>query len=104
MGANERSNMLHALGRVTTSTGAVLVAGTGNWSAANIAAGIADVTLNDPIDTTQRLILLTPKTTSLIAAVITANDTDTVFRISVTNDAAGATDADIDFLVMRIAP
>lgn len=103
MGANEKKNRVHACGRFLTTDGTVRNAGSGNWSAANVAAGIADITLQDPIDVTERQVFVTVRTTSLNVATIPASDSDTNVRIHVEDDASVDTDADVDFLVLRAA-
>jgi len=103
MGANQKKNAVHACGRVTSSTGAATNPGTGNWSAANSAAGLVDITMSEPIDTLERCIFATSKTIGITVAVVTASDTDTVFRLSQESDASVLTDSVVDFLVLRVA-
>lgn len=105
MAALEIKNALHAMGRVTTSTGAAVVAGTGNWTAANTAPGICDVSFDarSLIDSLERIVLLTPKTTSVSANTVAGADTDTIFEISCEDDTSAGADCDVDFLVLRVA-
>ena len=104
MGTNQKDNAIHALGRFSGATPPlVLVAGTANWTVARAGAGLVDVTLdaNSLIDPLERVLLCTPKVTSLTATVVTASDTDAVFRVSISSDAAAATDSACDFVVYR---
>jgi len=104
MAANEKNNWLHACGRTDGANPAlILVAGTGNWSIARAGAGLFDVTLQDPIDALERIVIVCPKVTSLNVAVPTAADTDTVFRVSQEDDASTLTDGAFDFMVIRAA-
>lgn len=105
MGALIKREAIHALGRVVTSTGVALVAGTGNWTAAAIAVGVCDVSFDASslIDSTERVVLLTPKITSVSANVVAGSDTDTIFRISMEDDTSTAVDDACDFLVLRVA-
>lgn len=101
MGALEKKNRVHACGGFLTTDGTVVRAGTGNWTAANVAAGIADITLGTPIDVTERLVFLTVRTTSLNVASIPASDSDTNIRVHVEDDTSADADANVDFLVIR---
>lgn len=103
MGSLQKKNAVHACGSVTGATGVALVAGTANWTAANAAAGLIDVTLaaNALIDPLERVVICAVKTTSLSIAVVTASDTDAVFRASIEDDLSALTDANFDFVVFR---
>ena len=102
MGSLQKKNWLHCCGRWSAATPPViLVAGTGDWAVARNGAGSWDVTMNVGIDVTERCILVQSRLTSTMAATIPANDTDAVFRVVNSNDLAAATDAEIDFLVIR---
>lgn len=104
--ANERRNALHAHGRSSGATPPlVIVAGSANWAPTRAGAGLFDITLdaNSLIDALERVVLVTPKVTSLTATVPTASDTDAVFRVSIENDLSNATDSAFDFLVLRAA-
>jgi len=101
---NEKRNAVHACGRFSAATPPVVEsAGTGNWSVARSAQGIWDVTLQDPIDATERIIIVCARVTSSLIATIPANDTDTVFRIHNESDAGADVDTAVDFLVIRAA-
>jgi hypothetical protein len=101
---NEKRNAVHACGTFSAATPPVITnAGTGNWSVVRNGAGSWDVTLADPIDATERTILVQSKVTSTMAGTIVASDTDTVFRINCESDGSVATDSAIDFMVLRAA-
>lgn len=102
----QKRNWLHAAGRTDGATPPlVTVAGSGNWTPTRGGAGLFDITLdaNSLIDTLERVVLVTTRTTSLNANVVTASDTDAVFRVSIEDDASTLTDAAFDFLVVRAA-
>ena len=101
MGALGKKNRLHAAGRFDTTAGAIDNPGSGNWSVANVGVGIADITLQDPIDVTERQVFVTVRTTSLNVATIPASDSDTNIRVHVELDDSTDTDAHVDFLVLR---
>lgn len=102
--ANEKKNRIHACGRFSAATPPVIEsAGTGNWSVVRAAQGIWDVTLADPIDPTERLIIVCSRVTSSLIATIPASDTDTVFRIHNESDASADVDTAVDFMVVRAA-
>lgn len=94
---------IHAAGCFDTTAGAVVKAGTGDWSAANVAVGIADITLQVPIDVTERVVILQTSITNLNAATIPANDTDTNIRVHVEDDLSADTDdTALGFTVFRV--
>lgn len=102
MGSLQKRNWLHCCGRWSAATPPViLVAGTGDWAVARNGAGSWDVTMNVAIDVTERCILVQSRVTSTMASTIPASDTDTVFRVVNELDESTATDAEIDFLVIR---
>ena len=101
--ALEKKNAIHTLGRFSAATPPLVEASDGGWSVVRSAQGIWDVTLNVPIDATERLVLLTPRVTSTMAAVIPASDTDTNIRIHVETDGGADADAAVDFVVLRVA-
>jgi hypothetical protein len=103
MGALGKKNKLHACGRFDTTAGAIQNAGSGNWSVANVAVGIADITLQDPIDTLERQVFVTSRTQSVMIAVIPASDTDTNIRVHAEDDSGADADTLLDFLVLRSA-
>lgn len=98
--ALEHKNWMHACGQIA-SDGTVGIAGTGNWSSVRNGAGDYTITwaAESLIDATQCVVLATPRVTSTSVAVIA--QTDTTVQFSVESDASGATDAAVDFLVIR---
>lgn len=101
----QKKNWLHAAGRTDAATPPlVLVAGTGNWTPTRGGQGLFDITFdaNSLIDLLERVVLVTCRTTSMSAAVVTASDTDALFRVSIEDDASTLTDGvPFDFLVIR---
>lgn len=103
MGSLQKMNKVHAAGRYSAATPPVVeAAGTGNWSVARAGAGDCTVTLQDPIDLLERVVLATTRVTSTQVAVIAATETDTTFQVLCISDAAAATDTAVDFMVLRI--
>lgn len=103
MGALQKKNWIHAAGRFSAATPPVIeAAGTGNWSVVRAAQGIWDVTLGDPIDVTERVVLCCPRVTSSLLAVIPASDTDTNIRFHNESDAGADVDTAVDFVVLRV--
>lgn len=93
---------IHAAGKFDTTAGAIVAAGTGDWSAANVAVGIADITLQVPIDVTERVVILQTSVANLNAATIPASDTDTNIRVHVESDVSADTDDPaLGFIVFR---
>lgn len=101
MGALEQKNWLAVCGQINGADGATNIAGTGNWSAVRNGAGDYTVTTTGDglVDATRCVVLPTTRVTSTSVAVIV--QTDSTIQFSVKNDASGATDATIDFLVIR---
>ena len=100
--ASTGKQRIHASGSFLVSTGAAVCVGTGNWTAANIAAGIADLTLGEPIDVTERVVTATSQVQSTMVATIPANDTDTVVRFHVEDDTGADADSVVAFTVWRV--
>lgn len=104
MSTNQKKNRVHAAGRWSAATPPVIeAAGTGDWSVVRNGAGDWTLTLQVPIDTTERLVLATSRVTSTQVSVIEAGATDTTVQFLCESDASGATDSAIDFMVLRIA-
>lgn len=95
--------VLHAVGSFDTTAGAIIAAGTGNWTAANVAVGIADITLGDAVDTLERLTFLQSRTAGIFGAVIPASATDTNERVHLESNASVDTDGPLDFMIIRVA-
>jgi hypothetical protein len=103
MGSLQKKNWIHAIGRFSAATPPLVeCAGTGNWSVVRAGQGLWDVTLNDPIDVTERVVLVCPRVTSSLCAVIPASDTDTNIRIHNESDAGADVDTAVDFVVLRV--
>lgn len=103
MASNHKRNKVHAAGRFSAATPPLVeAAGTGNWTVARVGQGIWDVTLGDPIDVTERLVLVCPRVTSSLCATIPASDSDTNIRIHNESDASGDVDTAVDFVVLRV--
>lgn len=92
---------IHAAGSFDTTAGVIANAGTGNWTAANVAVGIADVTLGEGVDTLERLCFFQSKTAGQFCAVITASDTDTNVRVHMETNASADADGPVDFMIIR---
>lgn len=104
MASNQKKNRIHAAGRFSAATPPVVeCAGTGNWSVVRAAQGIWDVTLQDPIDATERVVIVCGRVTSTLVATIPASDTDTNIRIHAESDASADVDTAVDFMVIRAA-
>lgn len=101
MASLQKRNRLHCCGRWSAATPPLVeAAGTGDWSVVRGGAGIWTATMNVPIDILERCVFVTTRVISTQAAVV-AGGSDTTFVVNVLSDAAAATDAAIDFLVIR---
>jgi hypothetical protein len=97
---------IHAAGGVS-AVGAIVAPAANNYGGFTVAVAVSvySITLTDPIDRTERAILVTPRgVLDSIAVAQLAAETDVLFTIS-TADAATATPADraFDFAVLRLA-
>lgn len=91
-------NEVLAAGKVTAA-GAVTVAR--GCVPAKTAAGIYTLTLDQPVDAAESIVLVQPNTAAL--NVLVADTTDTVKTLTFETDAGVDTDSDFTFLVMRIS-
>lgn len=107
MGAIIKKNHLHAAGGVS-AMGAIVAPAAGNsggFTVAGPAMSVFTITLSDPIDATERIILVSVR--GILDSLAVANlaaETDTSFTVStgVANTGA-AGDRAFDFAVIRVA-
>ena len=101
MGALATKSLFAVWGQINGADGATNVAGSGNWAAVRNGAGDYTVTTSTDglVDATRCIILATPRLISTMIAVVA--QTDTTIQFNVENDASVATDASVDFLVIR---
>lgn len=107
MGAIIKKNFLHAAGGVSAA-GAIVAPAAGNsggFTVAGPAVSVFTVTLSDPIDAAERIILVSARgVLDSIANAQLVGETDTSFTVSTgTANTGAAGDRAFDFAVIRVA-
>lgn len=102
-----RKDSIHVAGSVSAAGAAVAPPaneGARRWTVAAPVGSVYTITLDEPIDPTERVIHVSPRGTVNNTAVhLAAGDTDTVFTVGTQSAPAMAADVAFDFVVLRVA-